>query len=97
MTSARLIWGDVVKTRWRETQCRGSVSGALPSELLTGPDGSQNWMKGGGREYEGKGRDEAGIRMDKGKGEMCFQEITFLQRSRCDCELVQIGEFRYTH
>ncbi len=41
MLSVRLIWEDVLETGWRETQCRGSVSGVLPPELITGPQKSQ--------------------------------------------------------
>lgn len=37
VSSVRLVWEDVLKTGWRDTQCGGSVSGVFPPELITGP------------------------------------------------------------
>ena len=35
MSSVRLVWEDVLKTGWRETQCGGSVSGVFPHEIIS--------------------------------------------------------------
>ena len=37
MSSVRPVWEDVLRTRWRETQRGGSVSGIFPPKLMTEP------------------------------------------------------------